>query len=291
MFTKKQLKGELERNLALKNLTEIYEDVAVVGMQSVRHQVLANRIFLEGVANVYALAKAAFLKQVAAISSKKTREAETAFLRRNKKTVAVLISGNQTLLGNIIIQTYKTYLDLIKSMRCDYVVMGKIGSYLLRGANLPAQFVEFPLDDYELTDAKVKLVLQFISRYEKIIIVYPKFVTVLSQSPRIEDISGGGALGDVEIKSSKSYFFEPSSREVITYFDKQIIEVLFRQKLLEAILARFGARLAIMDLASKKMARLIDSNLHQIKVMERSDANKKLFSQFAGISLWGEELF
>lgn len=291
MFTKKQLKVELERNLALKSLTEIYEDVAVVGMQSVRHQVLTNRIFLEGVSSVYALAKNAFLKQISKISSKRERERQTAFLRRNKKTVAILISGNQTLLGNLIIDSYKTYLSLVKSIKCDYVVMGKIGSYLLQDAKLPSQFVEFPLDDYSLSDAKIKLALQFISRYERILVVYPKFVTVLSQTPNVDDISGGVAIGEQNIKTAKNYFFEPNPREVMAYFEGQIIEALFRQKLLESILARYSARLTIMDLASKKITNIISGNLRDKKTIERNEDNKKLFSQFAGISLWGGKLW
>lgn len=291
MYTKKQLKIELERNLALKSLTEIYEDVAVVGMQSVRHQVLTNRIFLEGVSSVYALAKNAFLKQISKITNKRRRERQTAFLRRNKKTVAVLISGNQTLLGNLIIDTYKTYLSLIKSVKCDYVVLGKIGSYLLRDANLPAPFVEFPLDDYELTEPKIKLALQFMSRYERVLVVYPKFLTVLSQTSSVDDISGGVAIGEADIKIAKNYFFEPNPRDVMAYFEGQIIEALFRQKLLESILARFSARLAIMDLASKKVTNIIGKNLRDKKTIERSEENKKLFSQFAGINLWGAELW
>lgn len=291
MFTKKQLKIEFERNLALKSLTEIYEDVAVVGMQSVRYQVLTNRIFLEGVSAVYALAKNAFLKQISTISGKREREKATAFLRRNKKTIAILISGNQTLLGNLIIDTYKVYLNLIKTVKCDYAVMGKIGSYLLRDASLPAPFVEFPLDDYELTEPKIKLVLQFLNRYERVLVVYPKFVTVLSQTPNVDDISGGVTIGEAEIKSAKNYFFEPDPREVMVYFEGQIIEALFRQKLLESILARFSARLTIMDLASKKVTRLIDRNLRDKKATEMSERNKKLISQYAGMSLWGGELW
>ncbi len=291
MFSKKQLKTDLERNLALKSLTEIYEDVAVVGMQSVRHQVLTNRIFLEGVSSVYALAKNAFLKQISAISGKREREKQTAFLRRNKKTVAVLISGNQTLLGNLIVDTYKVYLNLIKSVKCDYAVMGKIGAYLLRDANISKPFVEFPLDDYELTEPKIKLAIQFLARYEKVLVVYPKFVTVLSQTPSVEDISGGVTIGEVDLKGAKNYFFEPNPREVMAYFEGQIIEALFRQKLLESILARYSARLTIMDLASKKVTRLIDRNLRDKKTSETSEQNKKLISQYAGISLWGGELW
>lgn len=291
MFTKKQIKDELEANLALKTLTEIYEDIAVVGMQNIRQKVLTNRIFLEGVSSLYSLAKAAFIKQLVSIKDKHLRDKETDFLKRNGKTIAVFISGNHTFLGNIIIQTYRTYMDVISKIDCDYAVMGKIGSYLLKDAKLPKPFADFPLDDYELSDPKVKLALQFIARYQKIIIVYPKFITLLSQEPQVEDISGGIVIDEKKSKKAKSYFFEPSPKEVIAYFEGEIIEALFRQKLLEAILARYGSRLTMMDSASKKIGKIIEENRKINRKIERNDDNRKLFGYFAGISLWEEQVW
>ena len=169
--------------------------------------------------------------------------------------------------------------------------MGRIGSYLMRDAKLPKPFVDFPLDDYELSEPKVKLALQFIGRYQKIIIVYPKFMSLLSQEPQVEDISGGIEVDEKKSKKAKSYFFEPSPKEVIAYFEGQIIEALFRQKLLESVLARYGSRLTMMDLASKKIGKIIEENYRVNRKIERNEANRKLFGYFAGIELWGKQVW
>src|SRR3989344_1138636 len=220
MFTPKQLKKELETNLALMGLAETYEDVAVSKMQSIRRDVLQNRQFLEGVSVIYSIAKSAYLKQLSIITSKKEREKELMFIKRNQKTVAVLISGNHSLLGNIILQTYKVYLALTLKLGCDCVILGEVGSYLAASARPAVVFQEFPFDDYSASEAQIMPVVELLKQYEKILVVYPRFISVLRQVPQIDDISGGNIV-EQALKGKKTYFFEPASRDVMAYFEGQ----------------------------------------------------------------------
>lgn len=289
MLTPKQIKKELEKNLALKGLTETYEDVAVSRMQLIRQDVLRTRQFLEGVSQVYSLAKTAYLKQLSLVTSRKQREKELEFIRRNRRTVTVLISGDHSLLGNIVLQTYKVYLTLINKVESDHVVIGKVGSYLAASARPPITFTEFAIDDYTVTDEALKPVIDYISEYEKILVVYPRFESVLKQVPQIDDISGGVVI-EQSHESRKNYFFEPSSRDVMVYFEGQIIGALFRQKVLEATLARFAARLSIMDQANQAVKKVVLQNQREQIVTERREANKRMLNSFAGFNLWSSEL-
>lgn len=288
MLTPKQLKKELERNLALRGLTETYEDVAVSRMQAIRRDVLITRQFLDGVSEIYSISKGAYLKQLSRIASKRKREKELSFIKRNRKTVAVLISGNHSLLGNIILQTFKAYMALMLKVECDHVILGKVGSYLA-GSTKPAfRFQEFPFDDYSADEAKVAPVVELLREYEKILVVYPRFVSVLRQEPQIDDISGGVVI-EQSLESKKTYFFEPTSRDVMAYFEGQIIGTLFRQKVLEAMLARYAARLTIMDHAAQTVKKIVLQGQRQEIVVKRREANKKLLGSFAGMALWEEE--
>lgn len=274
--------------MALKGLTETYEDVAVSRMQLIRMDVLRTRQFLEGVTQIYSLAKTAYLKQLSLVTSKRQREKELEFVRRNRKTVTVLISGNHSLLGNIVLQTYKVYMGLVNKVESDHVVIGKVGSYLASSARPPLNFQEFEIDDYEVTDVQLKPVIDYVSKYEKIIVVYPRFVSVLRQEPQIDDISGGVAI-EASYEEKKNYFFEPSSRDVMAYFEGQIIGTLFRQKVLEATLARFAARLTIMDQANQAVKKVVLQNMREKLVTERRESNKKMLNSFAGFNLWTNE--
>jgi F0F1-type ATP synthase gamma subunit len=288
MLTPKQVKKELEKNLALQGLTETYEDVAVSRMQVIRHDVLQTRQFLDGVSEIYAIAKTAYLKQLALVLSKKQREKDLQFIRRNRKNVAVLISANHSLLGNIVLQTYKVYMDLMVKMDCDHVVLGKVGSYLVSSARPSVQFTEFPFDDYTADESMLKPIIDNISQYEKIIVVYPRFVSVLRQVPQVDDISGGVVI-EQSLEQQKNYFFEPTSRDVMAYFEGQIIGSLFRQKILEAMLARYAARLTIMDSANQTVKKIVMVNERLKVTTDRRESNKKMLNSFAGLALWGEE--
>lgn len=285
MLTPKQVKKELEKNLALQGLTETYEDVAVSRMQTIRHDVLQTRQFLEGVSEIYAIAKTAYLKQLALVLSRRKREKQLEFIRRNHKTLTVLISGNHSLLGNIILQTFKTYQGVINQVESDHVILGKIGSYLAESAKPPLVFKQFDFDDYAINDADILPVVEYISKYEKIIVVYPRFISVLRQIPQVDDISGGVVI-EQTLQTQKNYFFEPTSRDVMAYFEGQIIGTLFRQKMLEAMLARYAARLTIMDSANQTVKKIVAENERLKVVTDRREANKKMLNSFSGLALW-----
>ena len=286
MRTKKELEREFATYQILASLTHTYEDIALSRMQEIRKSVLVTREFLTGVEKVYLLAKASFFYEISHVAGKRKREKELEFVRRNRKTVVVLVSGNQSLLGNIVLDAYRVFFDLIHKITCDKVILGTIGRYLAKSARPNFEFTYFDFDDWNTNDVIIKPVCDFISKYEKILVVYPRFDSVLRQLPQIDDISGGVRLETA--KPSKKYFFEPSAREVMSYFEGQIISTLFKQKMLESMLARYAARLTVMDHGSEAIEKLINKNRHDYLVASRRLENRKLQDMFAGLSLWEE---
>lgn len=285
MRTKKILSREFDEFSALRGMTETYEDVAVSKMQEIRAAVLKNRTFLSGVEEIYSFAKASYVSQVLLISNKKKRESELAQIHKNQKTVAVFISGNHSLLGSVVFQSYKVFLNLIHQINCDKVILGEIGRYLATDAKPQIVFSYFPMDDFNLIEAQVKPVLDMIKNYEKIFVIYPRFKTVLVQLPQIDDISGGINLEQVH-QNIKTFYFEPSPYEVMSYFDTQIIGTLFRQKILESMLAKYASRLTIMDEATQTISKFIAKNRQEEIAVLRREQNRKLLNSFAGVTLW-----
>ena len=285
MRSNKIIQGEFEQLSALKGLTETYEDIAVSKMQQIRADVLRTREFLDGVSEIYSLSKAAYLSQVLLITNKKKRKKELDFIHKNEKTIVVFISGNHSLLGSVIFQSYKVFLELVHKIECDKIILGNIGRYLASGAKPQIVFSYYPLEDFELVQEQIKHVVDVISAYEKIFVVYPKFKSVLLQVPQVDDISGE-ITAEESITGKKRYNFEPNAREVMTYFECQIIGSLFRQKVLETMLAKFASRLTIMDEASQTVGKYIVKNRQESLAVSRRASNKKLLSSFAGISVW-----
>ena len=294
MRTYQQVKDDREKYLSLSDLTHVYEDIAVSKMQEIRLNVVTTRQLFEDVADIYNLAKSAYLKQIPTLVSPKKRQEELDFIRKNKKTIVIFLSANQRLLGNIIYQSYQVFTDLTSQIFADRLVIGQLGRYLTQVYQPRTSYIYFDLDDYRPKDEQIGQIIDKISLYERILVVYPKFATVFSQTPQVEDISGGSGTAKTPLASldqrdsdnSKSYFFEPSAKEVMSYFDSQIIQLLFRQTILEAMLARYAARLSLMDQASQTLEKLLAQNtFEQIKI-KRNKENKKLQNVFSGMSVW-----
>lgn len=281
MQTVRELKETIEEERDLAALAAVYEDEALLAIPKIRREVMATRGFLARASRIYSLSKAAYLKQAATL---RHREKILSFILRNGKTAVVLISGNQSLLGNLMLSTYKVFWELSQKSGGDLVIAGQIGRYLASGQRPPPKFAYFDLDDYQIAASQFEAIAGHVCGYGKILVVYPKFVTVLSQEPAIGDISGG-----VTFETSRQatpYFFEPSGEAVMSYFETQVIRMLLRQKILEAMLARYSARLAAMDEASQKVERELIRMRQQLRRLVRRAQNKKQNEIFAGISLW-----
>ncbi|MCR4325174.1 MAG: F0F1 ATP synthase subunit gamma [Candidatus Curtissbacteria bacterium] len=285
MRYKKDLKTDLSRLYSLRLITGTYEDLALSKMKQIRRDVLSTRDFLDGVARIYFEAKAAYFEHLALVGDKKRREAELALVKRNGKTVVVLISGNQGLLGNVVFQSYKVYRDVASRMHCDKVILGDIGRYLAESEKPIFDFNFFAMDDYRLSDQSLGPVVRYISSYERILVVYPSFVSVLRQVPQIDDISGSSKVDQVAPRTKK-FLFEPSAYDVLKFFEGQIIGTFFKEKMLDSMLARFSARTTLMDEAGQKIDILLKNSRRQEIKNKRKQENNKMLSMFAGMSLW-----
>lgn len=270
---------------ALKGLTETYEDVAVTKMQEIRSAVLSTRQFLTGVSEIYSLAKAAYLAQVLSITNRRERKAQIQFMHKNDKTVVVFISGNHSLLGSVIFASYKVFLELCRKIECDKLILGNIGRYLASAQRPSLNFSYYPLEDFKLVDSQISPIINFINAYEKVFVVYPRFESVLVQVPQIDDLSGGITV-EQSVVGKRRYSFEPSAKEVMRYFENQIIGTLFRQKILESMLAKYSSRLTIMDTATQTIGKYIEQNRQKSILEARRTQNRKLLDSFAGVSLW-----
>jgi ATP synthase F1 gamma subunit len=279
------IKEDLVLMRFLEGLTRTYEDVALERMQKIRQQVLITREFLDGVARVYSLAKSSYLKSVSQVSNKKEREKELSFITRNHRTCAILISGNQSFLGNIVLACFREFLKIATQSDTDLVVLGRIGKYLADSSLPKLNFTYFELDDYDLKEDQITAALDYISRYERIIVVYPRFQSVLQQVPTIDDVSGGVRV-TYDLAPKRSYLFEPSPLEVMKYFESQVISGLFRQKILETMLSRLAARLSAMDHASSTAGKYIKALEKQEKSYKKRKEMERLLDTFSGISLW-----
>ncbi len=281
MYSKRELAEQIEAVKTVKSLAEVYQEIDAISIFQVRNSVAKTRNFLSGVSGVYTDVKQVYLKK---IRSKDIEDLP--FVKRNGKEVLVFISANQNLYGDLVFKVFQNFVSDVKKTQSDALVVGSVGKDLVERENLNSRVEYFDLADYKPDLAKIQEITEIINKYEKITVYYGEFMSLLSQVPIKTDISGGVTLTSGSA-SVKDFIFEPSPKAVLEFFETQIIANLFHQKVYEAQLARFAARLISMNQASEKATLKLNKLNEDYLKFQKYLRNKKQLATFSGRVLWG----
>lgn len=286
MYSKRELNENIASVKTVKSLAEVYQEISAISITQVRYSVARTRKFLEGVSQVYSHAKQSYVRKVQILIGKKKGLENLDFIRRNGKEIKVLVSANQNLYGNLIFRVFQEFIKDLKKSGEDALVIGKVGKNLVEKENLGSRVQYFELSDYKPEWTRIEDMTNVIGRYEKITIYYGEFVSVASQIPNKSDISGGVSLS-TQVGEVRDYIFEPTTEQVMEFFEKQVVANIFHQKIYEAQLARFAARLLLMNQATDKAKKELDNlNTAHLK-FTKYVSNKKQLTTVSGRSLWG----
>ena len=132
------------------------------------------------------------------------------------------------------------------------MVVGRVGKSLAENYRLGHKIFYFELNDEKPEEEIIKEIIEFVKRYEKIIVFHGKFETILNQNPAITDVSGGVSPGE-RTDEIKNYLFEPSPEAVLEFFETEIVGNLFSQTILEHSLAKYTARMMAMYQATENI--------------------------------------
>ncbi len=284
MISKKQIKVEVDGLLSLKGLVDVYEEIASARMQRVRNAVLQSRQFLEGLLEVFKKIKAAYNNSPVSMISN---------VPRNGKTVAVFISANSGLYGDIVDRTFSVFVDFVRRNDSDVVVLGKLGLKMMTD-RLPGKLYNY----YDFSDDGVdtesfNMIMRYLVQFEKIMVFYGQFKTILFQEPAMTSVSGDAvaAVEDVVVgregqKLARQYLFEPSVEEIAKVFNGEVLASVFEQTLHESQLAKYASRMLALDKSEDSIERRLGKiKVEEVRLMHKLQ-NRKQLSTISGISLW-----
>ena len=277
MASKRQIDSERLGLLEIKSLVDAYEEIAAGRMQKVRSAVLTAREFLGGLSEVFGEVKFNYTKEVLTVESKK----------RLGKTVAVWISANAGLYGDIVERSFQLFADYLAKNQAEAVVVGRLGTKMMAD-RLPKMLYNY----YDLEDDRVEvedlvLVMRYLLQYQKIVVFYGQFKSLVNQVPTATAVSGD-ELYELKPEEQKKhqYLFEPKIEEVLEFFEGQMLTTMFEQTVHESQLAKFASRLMALDTAVENIDRKVTQlNQAGVRLKHRQDSRKQL-NRIAGISLW-----
>jgi len=280
MILKRQIQSEKENLSSLKGLVEVYEEIAASRMQRVRGAVLQSRQFLEGLLNVYRKAKAAYTKKGMAGTLR----------RENGLTVAVLVTANSGLFGDIVEKVFKEFSKFVLEKKPQVVVLGKIGANLVSERLPGVLYNYFDISDEVVDLESFEMIMRYLLQFESIMVFYGQFRSILNQEPVMTSVTGDVMTLQQQIEAEKLaktlFLFEPSVQDIAVLFEGEILASLFEQTLHESLLAKYASRLQSLDRSQDSINKQFALIARQERNLARLSENRKQLTTFAGKNLW-----
>jgi ATP synthase F1 gamma subunit len=286
----RSIENDISRLNIFQTITRAYTEIAAVRMRKTKNSVLLNREFMGALDDVFTDVRLSYAREVIKLGKQKKGESGITFLAHNGKTVAVFLSANTGLYGDIIERTFKLFLQEVMAdpQNVEVTIVGSLGLSLFQAAapNHPYSYFEIP--DTNITPNSIAQLIGHVVQYEEIRVYYPTFQSAINQKPTKYTISAQTPLSELQKKADRkdSYLFEPGLKEILIFFEREAFSSLMDQSIRESQLAKYAARIMTLDRAGENIKDdLKRLNLDKMKI-EHRQKNRKQLSALSSISMW-----
>jgi F0F1-type ATP synthase gamma subunit len=287
MVNLKEIVKEIESLFDMKTLVTAYEEIASMKMRRLRGNVLTSRSFINELAEIYQEITTSYKNQILALMKKKKVQGKNLSLHSgNGKNACVFLSANSGLFSEILRKTYREFINYTDMHDAEPVIIGEFGKKLFEQEYPERKYVYFPMGESGIKEAGFKTILEGLLEYENIVIFYARFESMSVQDVAMFDFSG--IEKDVSNKkiAAVTYLFEPSLEVILNFFEKQIFSSILDQTFTESDLARYAARMIILDQAIENIGNRMKEIDLQKKIATHRMINKKQLETISSISLW-----
>lgn len=291
-MSRQQITTEINQLSSLKALVQAYAEIAAVRFARVRHAVLENRAFMEGLQAIYGTLKDSYRNEILLLMQRRKLFdfRRLSLIRRNGRTAFVFLSANTGLYGDLMKKTYDLFRKSIAGADGEIVIAGKWGAIFFREDDPGRAFTYFDLPDHKVDSASLAQLSQYLLPFEKVMVFHGRFENAVTQNPYFSGVSGEDLRTPTDVPTVK-YLFEPSLEEILNFFEGEIFASLLVQSLHESLLAKFAARMLNLDAAAERVKNELKKvNLAHWRLRHRW-LNSKQLGSLAGLSLWERHTF
>jgi ATP synthase F1 gamma subunit len=283
-MTTKQIKELIIAGEGLKTLAESYTEIASLKLKQIRDDVERNRAFFEELTGVYGIVKQIASREKLMVNFK------------TKDTISIILTSNYRFYGNINNRLSDTFYKQIQSYKTDLMVIGKTGQQLLKPLTKTSGATYVVLKHDMPDDEELQALAKYIQPYNRILVYYPQFKSVLVQLPIIKDITQSHRSIQNEtnpvITDNLGFILEPEIAEMLVFFDSQITALLLQETFLESELSRTASRLIAMDQAQSNADEYVGTQKNLLIHTQRAITNMKILetiNAFATIKMRGQK--
>src|SRR5258708_11053396 len=145
---KKAIYREIEDLRLLESLTNAYAEISSSRMKSTRESVLSNRFFLEEIDEIFKELRVSYKRELLRLAKKRgTKKGEKIrLIGHNGKVVALLISANTGLYGDLTRKVFESYMKEVEKNNVEATIIGKLGKSLFieRAPQRPYSYFDMP---------------------------------------------------------------------------------------------------------------------------------------------------
>uniref|UniRef100_A0A7C4TPN0 F0F1 ATP synthase subunit gamma n=1 Tax=candidate division WWE3 bacterium TaxID=2053526 RepID=A0A7C4TPN0_UNCKA len=287
MVAEKKILEEIKDLMSIKTMVQTYEEIAASRMQKVKSSVLSNRDFLNSLYGIYQQVKHSYDEELKLLQKEGKKPNLSEVRPRNGKTVAVFLSSNAGLYGDIIRKTFDLFKKSIQGKELDIIIVGKIGQNLFEGMRSSNQsYKYFELADTASTSEEFSGLISYVTEYSKVIVYHGQFQSILSQIPKEEFMSGEVLQADSGVRQEYDFIYEPSIEKVMSFFEIEIMASIFEQSLHESSLSKYASRMISLDRAVVNIGEKIRYAKFTKQRVRHRIINKKQLSLLSSMSLW-----
>ncbi|OGV90334.1 hypothetical protein A2783_04200 [Microgenomates group bacterium RIFCSPHIGHO2_01_FULL_45_11] len=270
-----QLTEEIDELHSLKQLIASYEEIASIRMRRTRESVLKNREFLREISAVFDEVRSSYADQIARLSRRRFGKNKVTFLAHNGKKVAVLLSAQTGLYGEIVSRSFNQFAQEVREGKSEVTIVGRHGLNLFVSEFPNHLYTFFELPDFGVSAEQLNEVVHHVVQYDEIHAYYGEFVSVVTQQPKKLTITAEISLEGSLVGHKVSYVFEPSLEKILMFFETEIFASLFNHTVKESQLAKFASRVLALDQADEKMQNRLKKLQFEHTRAVHWDLNKK----------------
>jgi F-type H+-transporting ATPase subunit gamma len=278
----KEIRNKIKSVQNTRKITKAMEMVAASKMRKAQERMRATRPYGEKIRNV-----------AAHISHANPEYRHPFVVSRDsvKRVGLIVITTDKGLCGGLNTNVLRMTLGQYKEWQAqgeeiEVCCFGNKGLGFMQrlGANIVSQAVQLgdrPQIDKLIGAVKVMLDGYIEDRFDRLMLVYTRFINTMKQEPVIEQLLplSGERLGSPE--GSWDYLYEPEAKTVLDQVLTRYVETIIFQAVAENMASEQSARMVAMKAASDNAATLIDE-LTLVYNKNRQAAITKELSEIVG---------
>jgi F-type H+-transporting ATPase subunit gamma len=273
----KEIRTKIKSVQNTRKITKAMEMVAASKMRKAQDRMRTSRPYAEKIRNV------------AAHISHANPEYRHPFLTDRdsvKRVGLIVVTTDKGLCGGLNTNALRLALNTIKDLEAqgeqiEVCTIGNKGLGFMQrlGANIVSQVTglgDKPHMEKLIGAVKVMLDGYMADRFDRLMIVYTRFINTMKQEPVMEQLLplSGDKLGSPE--TSWDYIYEPDAKTVLDQVLTRYIEALIYQSVAENMASEQSARMVAMKAASDNAGNVIDELTLMYNKQRQASITKEL---------------